>query len=272
MRHLTERVRTPSTARSIMSRELSDHEFGIRAPAFDEGVAVAGRFFFARQALLQQHAPQKPPLTAVPRFSARFVRFVEMPLRGLRNRHRLLQTTEFVAGLMCELLNEYEWQRPLHEQAGPDFPLSLLPTRASLRTKMAWKSFRQEPAWKARARQDGYELVNQFLTLRMAVQRLLAEVQEASPKANPNAPIPSIHDEAIRVRLYTAVNCFMPALVYRVLEALHRYPTHLRYFLASRLLGAFIAQLIAQDCEHVSANGSSSAVTRNTRRRRRERS
>jgi len=244
MKSVRKQPRKRSTA-SIMSRELSVHEFNIRAPAFDEGVAIAGRFFFARHALLRQHAPENPPLTAVTPLAASFVRLVELPIRALPDRYRYVQATEFVAGFMAELLDEYEWRRPLDEVAGGDFPPSLLPTIASVNTMTAWASFDQESTWNARACQDGQDLVYTFLEVRRVGEKLRAELSEESRKAASDP-------------LYCLYNCFIHALLHLVVSATHRYPRPLRYFLLTRLLGSFAAGLLALDCQPVDASEGSS--------------
>jgi hypothetical protein len=252
MKNTTTPVQKASTTKSITSRELSDHEISLRVPAFNEGVAIADRlFFFARRSLLHKYAPQKPPFTAVRNFSARFVRLVEPPLRGIPDRHRFLQTTEFLAGLMCQFLDEGEWHLsglPLNEHVNSRFPPSLLPSTAT-GTRRASLSSSHARAWKARAHQDGRDLVDDFLEVRLARKGFSDDPKAVDRKTTPDAPTSSTNALVAYSPRYILTNCFIHGLVHMVMEATRRYPRHLGYFLLPHLLGGFVAGLIALDCE-----------------------
>lgn len=125
----------------------------------------------------------------------------------------------------------------------------------------------ERDTWVAQALRDGDDLADAFLRLRTAIQRLSADLQEAHRKTTPDAPTLPLHDLKIRKPLHEMTERFIHALVDLVVEAMRGYPKHLRHHLVPHLVGAFIARLIAQDCEHFSGNGGASAAANHPRRR-----
>jgi hypothetical protein len=103
-------VRKPSTARSRRGGFLLDEDLERRSRAFDEGVGLGEMFLMFRQALLQQYVPGRPPLFAARRFPSIFIDLIDIAIHRFPHHYRDLLTTELIAGLMCELLEEVEWR------------------------------------------------------------------------------------------------------------------------------------------------------------------
>jgi hypothetical protein len=206
------------------STELSGAEYALRASAFNDGVLLSCELLRTRSAILGRKS--------LPTSSEQLSRaFAHLAARVIRHYPRILRhllTAEFVAGLVNSLLAEWRWNYP-SELTESDWEKLTKRLRDSSRAR--WRSTPvrtasgQEYQPQARALEDG--------------RKLAARLCEAT-KAIPD-------ERTDREQWLEVLERFTHELVDEAIAAVATYPSQLRCWLTTELLGGFLAALLPPD-------------------------
>jgi len=209
------------------STTLSGAEYAVRASAFNDGVELATTFFKTRRAILARNTPQTLSASSE-QLSRAFAHLAARVIRRYPRVLRHLLTTEFIAGVLNNLLDEEEWR---DDRALTLSDLTKLKMMLRRRSRARWRRTPvrapsgQEYELQALALEDGRKLAARFFEARKSIPEQQAD-----------------HDQ-----WYESVERFTQELVDTAIGAMATYPSRLRYWLSEEQLGGFIAALLTRD-------------------------
>jgi hypothetical protein len=210
----------------VDSSMLSGAEQGMRASAFNDGVRLEREFMMTRCAILGTKTQPRRPTSE--QFAGAFAHLAARAIRRYPRVLRHLLTTEFIAGLLSNLLAEQRWQCQI---ALTESEWAQLTTTLRRRSRARWRSrsVRTQPTQEyepqARAREDGRKLAETLCLKR-----------EAIPDRRTN------HEQWEEVVGPSAVE-----LVDTAIAAVATYPFHLRDWMTAELVGVVLATVLPQN-------------------------